>query len=83
MYLFQQHISVFGSKKFNLSELIYNEIKLAVNRSPTSSDLSYYCNMLSKIIETCNLENRDVDSSMKANLIVNSSAELKFTYETV
>ncbi|KAL5239365.1 hypothetical protein ACI65C_006775 [Semiaphis heraclei] len=72
-----QHISIFGSKKFNLSELIYNEIKLAANGSPTSSELSHYMKMLSKIIETCNLENRDVDSSMKANLIVNSPASLK------
>jgi len=74
--LFQQHISIFGSKKFNLSQLIYNEIKLAENDSPTSSDLLYYRKMLSKILDMCNLENKDVDSSMKANLIINSSSKL-------
>ncbi|XP_060861971.1 uncharacterized protein LOC132939002 [Metopolophium dirhodum] len=73
------HISSFGSKKFNLSELICNEIRLATNASGTSSDLSYYYEMLSKIIETSNFKIKDVDPFMKANLIVNSSAKSALT----
>jgi len=73
--MFRHHISSFGSKKFNLSELICNEIRLATNASGTSSDLFYYYEMLSKIIETSNLKIKDVDPFMKVNLIVNSSSK--------
>lgn len=83
MYLFQHHISLFGSKKFNLSELICNEIRLATNANGTSSDLFYYFEMLSKIIETCNIEIKDVDPFMKANLIINSSSISAITNITV
>jgi len=79
MYLFQHHISSFGSKKFNLSELIYNEVRLATNASGTSSDLFYYYEILSNIMETSNFKIKDVDPFMKANLIVNSSAKSALT----
>lgn len=77
--MFQHHISSFGSKKFNLSELICNEIRLATNGSGTSSDLLYCYEMLSKIIETSNFKIKDVDPFMKANLIINSSAKSTLT----
>jgi len=76
-------MSLFGSKKFNLSELICNEIRLATNTSCSSSDLCYYYGMLSKIIETSNFKIKDVDPFMKANLIVNSSAKSVLTNITV
>ncbi|XP_029344439.1 uncharacterized protein LOC100168220 isoform X2 [Acyrthosiphon pisum] len=77
------HISSFGSKKFNLSELICNEIRLATNASGTSSDILYYYEMLSKIIKTSNFKIKDVDPFMKANLIVNSSVKSVLTNITV
>lgn len=71
-----KHLSLFGSKPFNLSELICNEIRLATNLSNTSSDdMLYYYKMLTKIIETCNLKMKDVDSSMKSKLIVDLSVK--------
>ncbi|XP_026818295.1 uncharacterized protein LOC113557156 isoform X2 [Rhopalosiphum maidis] len=71
-----KHTSSFGSQKFNLSELIYNEIRLATNLSGTSTeDILYYYKILAKIMETCNLEIKDIDSSMKAKLIADSSVK--------
>jgi len=55
---------------FNLSELIFNEIRLATNMSGVSTeDTMYYYKMLAKIMETCNLNIKAIDSSMKAKLI--------------
>lgn len=55
---------------FNLSELIFNEIRLATNISGISAeDTIYYYKMLAKIMETCNLNIKGIDSSMKVKLI--------------
>ncbi|XP_022166150.1 uncharacterized protein LOC111030787 [Myzus persicae] len=71
------HISLFGSKKFDLSELICNEIRLASNDSGNSSDdMLYYYKTLYKIIETCHLKIKSVNSSMKKK-ILNSSGKKK------
>jgi len=49
---------------------------LATNLSGTSSDdILYYCKILTKIIETCNLKMKDVDSSMKSKIMVGSSVK--------
>lgn len=75
-FSFQKHFSSFGSKSFNLSELICNEIRLTTNLKGTSSDdMLYYYKMLTKIVETCNLKMKDVDSSMKSKVMVNSSVK--------
>lgn len=71
-YFFQKHSLVIGSQafNFNLSELIFNEIRLAANISGTSTeDILYYYKVLAKIMETCNFDIKGVDSSMKAKLI--------------
>jgi len=48
---------------------------LATNSSSTApDDMLYYFKMLTKIMETCNLQMKDVDSSLKAKLIIDSSA---------
>ncbi|XP_027854457.1 uncharacterized protein LOC114133034 [Aphis gossypii] len=71
-----KHSSLFGSKPFNLSELICNEIRLATNLSGTSSDdMLYFFKTLAKIMETCNLKIKEVDSSMKSKLIVDSNVK--------
>lgn len=73
--MFQQHYSSFGSKKFNLAELVCNELRLATNSCETSSgEMLFYFKTLTKIMETFNLEMKDVDPSMKSKLIVDSSA---------
>ncbi|XP_026806570.1 uncharacterized protein LOC113549459 [Rhopalosiphum maidis] len=75
-YIITQHFSSFGSKKFHLAELICNEIRLATNSSSTApDDMLYFFKMLTKIMETCNLQMKDVDSSLKAKLIIDSSAK--------
>lgn len=72
--MFQKHLSSFGSKSFSLPELICNEIRLVTNLSDTSADdMLYYFKMLTKIIETCNLKLKEVDSSMKSKIMINSS----------
>lgn len=74
--MFQKHVSSFGSKTFSLPELICNEIRLITNLSGTSSDdMLYYFKMLTKIIETCNLKLKEVDSSMKSKLVIDSSVK--------
>jgi len=74
--LFQKHLSSFGSKSFSLPELICNEIRLVTNLSDTSSDdMLYYFKMLTKIIEKCNLKLKEVDSSMKSKIMIDSSVE--------
>ncbi|XP_025197325.1 uncharacterized protein LOC112596062 [Melanaphis sacchari] len=79
-----KHTSLFGSKRFNLSELISNEIRLATNLNGTSpDDMLYYYKMLAKIMETCNLKIKDVDSSMKSKLIVNLNVKSKFSSTSV
>jgi hypothetical protein len=71
-----KHFSSFGSKSFSLPELICNEIRLVTNLSGTSSDdMLYYFKMLTKIIETCNLELKEVDSSMKSKLLIDYSVK--------
>lgn len=75
--MFQNHYSLFCSKKFNLADLICNEIRLATNANGTSSeDMLYYIKMLTKIMEMCNLKIKDLDSSMKSKLIVDTSTRL-------
>jgi len=75
---------LFGSKPFNLSELICNEIRLATNLSGTSSDnMLYFFKTLPKIMETCNLKIQDVDSSMKSRLIVDSNVNSTFSNASV
>lgn len=75
--MFQSHYSSFGSKKFNLADLICNEIRLAMNANGTSSeDVLYYNEMLTKIIKMCNVEMKNVDSSMKDKLVVDSFTRL-------
>ncbi|XP_050062018.1 uncharacterized protein LOC114128803 [Aphis gossypii] len=67
-----KHSTVMGSQEinFNLSELIFNEIRLATNISGISAeDTIYYYKMLAKIMETCNLNIKGIDSSMKVKLI--------------
>ncbi|KAE9524018.1 hypothetical protein AGLY_015665 [Aphis glycines] len=79
-----KHSSLFGSKPFNLSELICNEIRLAKDLSGTSSDdMLYYFKTLPKIVETCNLKIQDVDSSMKSKLIVDSNVNYIFSNASV
>ncbi|CAH1733057.1 unnamed protein product [Aphis gossypii] len=79
-----KHSSLFGSKPFNLSELICNEIRLATDLSGTSSDdMLYYFKTLPKIVETCNLKIQDVDSSMKSKLIVDSNVNSIFSNASV
>jgi len=79
-----KHSSLFGSKPFNLSELICNEIRLATNLSGTSSDnMLYYYKMLAKIMETCNLKMKEVNSSMKNKLIVDSYDKSKCSNTSV
>ncbi|XP_025421511.1 uncharacterized protein LOC112691465 isoform X2 [Sipha flava] len=71
------HFSSFGSKKFNLADLICNEIRLATNSCETpSEEMLFYFKALTKIMETFRLEMKDVDPSMKSKLIVNSSDRL-------
>ncbi|VVC32848.1 Hypothetical protein CINCED_3A017811 [Cinara cedri] len=83
-YLIKEHFSSFGTKKFNLAELICNEIRLATNASTTSSeDLLFYYKMLTKIMETCNIKIKNIDPSMKTKLIVNlHNKAATSTYET-
>ncbi|XP_022176758.1 uncharacterized protein LOC111038033 isoform X2 [Myzus persicae] len=82
-FIITQHISSFGSKKFHLAELICNEIRLATNSSSTApEDMLYFFKMLTKIMETCNLQMKDVDSSLKAKLIINSSSKSSFSNTT-
>jgi len=60
-----------------LADLISNEIRLATNANGTSSgDVLYYNEMLTKIIKMCSLKIKDVDSSMKDKLIVDTSTRL-------
>lgn len=48
---------------------------MAINSSGTAAeDMLFYCKMLTKIMETCNLKIKDVDSSMKNQVIVDTSA---------
>ncbi|VVC40331.1 Hypothetical protein CINCED_3A024167 [Cinara cedri] len=82
-FLITQHFSSFGTKKFNLAELICNEIRLATNASGTTSeDMLFYYKILAQIMETYNLNIKDVDPSMKTKLIVNSSDRTKGTIKT-
>lgn len=82
-YIITQHFSSFGSKKFHLAELICNEIRLATNSSSTApDDMLYYFKMLTKIMETCNLQMKDVDSSFKAKLIIDSPATFSLSNNT-
>ncbi|XP_025197328.1 uncharacterized protein LOC112596064 [Melanaphis sacchari] len=75
-YIITVIFSSFGSKKFHLAELICNEIRLATNSSSIApDDMLYFLKMLTKIMETCNLQIKDVDSSLKAKLIIDSSAK--------
>lgn len=47
---------------------------MAINSSGTAAeDMLFYCKMLTKIMETCNLNIKDIDSSMKNQLIVDAS----------
>jgi hypothetical protein len=49
---------------------------LATNSSSTApDDMLYFFKMLTKIMETCDLQMKDVDSSLKAKLIIDSSAK--------
>ncbi|XP_050544978.1 uncharacterized protein LOC126907616 isoform X2 [Daktulosphaira vitifoliae] len=69
--LIKDHYSLFikGSKKFNLAELIINEISLAISScSTTSADVSYYANVLVKILNTFQLIRKNADPNMCSNL---------------
>ncbi|XP_001944436.2 uncharacterized protein LOC100160066 [Acyrthosiphon pisum] len=82
-FIITQHFSSFGSKKFHLAELICNEIRLATNSSSTApADMLYFFKMLTKIMETCNLQMKDVDSSLKTKLIIDSSVKSSFPNTT-
>jgi len=49
---------------------------LATNSSSTApADMLYFFKMLTKIIETCNLKLKEVDSSMKSKLMIDSSVK--------
>lgn len=82
-YIITEHFSSFGSKKFHLAELICNEIRLATNSSSTApEDMLYFFKMLTKIMEIYNFQMKDVDSSLKAKLIIDSSAKSSFSNTT-
>lgn len=59
----------------NLAERFCNEILLAACSSVNSSeDISFYCDMLPKIVKICNLNIEDIDSFVKVKLCVDPSA---------
>jgi len=56
---------------------------LATNSSNTApEDMLYFFKMLTKIMETCNLQMKDVDSSLKSKLIIDSSDKSSFPNTT-
>jgi len=56
---------------------------LATNSSSTApEDMLYFFKMLTKIMETCKLQMKDVDSSLKAKLIIDSSPKSSFPNTT-
>jgi len=56
---------------------------LATNSSSTApEDMLYFFKMLTKIMETCNLQMKDVDSSLKSKLIIDSSTRSSFSNST-
>jgi len=77
LFFFQHHNSSFiGSKIFNLAELIWNEIKLAIKNSSATilmDNVFYYTTFL-KINETYNLKLRAVDPFMRFKIISDPSA---------
>lgn len=65
-----------GSKKFNLAELICNEIRLITkNMCDTRiEDILFYYNVFFKIKEIYNIKSKDVDPFMKISLNGNSTS---------
>lgn len=56
------------SKKFNLAELVNNEIKLALVNNTLQNKRHYY-NILAKIMYTYDIEVENADKSMRSNII--------------
>lgn len=75
--MFQNHNSSFivGSNKFNLAELIFNEIRLVTKKMSASSfkDILFYYKMFFKIKDTCSLKMKIIDPAMRIKLIGQSS----------